>query len=66
MRYAKHHGGRKYRETEDAERVEREPQRWSDEEKREVALVYKERLDRVREDETYRQMREEHEEGYRG
>jgi hypothetical protein len=79
MRYAKYPGGRKYRErearsasnasgatasNEDGERVEREPQEWYDEEKREIALVYKEYLDRVREDETYRRMREEHVERY--
>ena len=66
MRYAKYPGGRKYRETEDGERVERDPQRWYDEEKREIALVYKERLDRVREDGAYRRLREEHEERYGG
>jgi hypothetical protein len=62
MRYAKYPGGRKYRENEDGERVEREPQEWYDEEKREIALVYKSYLDRVREDETYRRMRKAHEE----
>jgi hypothetical protein len=64
MRYAKYPGGRKYRESEDGERVEREPQEWYDEEKREIALVYKGYLDRVREDEVYREMREEHVERY--
>jgi len=64
MRYAKYPGGRKYEENEDGQRVEREPQRWYDEEKREIALVYKERLDRVRADGAYRRMREEYEERY--
>ncbi|MFB6281250.1 MAG: DUF4385 family protein [Haloferacaceae archaeon] len=50
MRYAKYPGGRKY---EDGE--EREPQEWYDEEKREIALVYKAHLDAVRDDETYRE-----------
>ncbi|ESS07297.1 MAG: DUF4385 family protein of unknown function, partial [uncultured archaeon A07HB70] len=53
MRYAKYPGGQKY---EDGE--EREPQEWYDEEKREIALVYKEHLDEVREDETYQLRRE--------
>lgn len=61
MRYAKYPGGQKY-ETVDGEQVERDPQQWYDEEKREIALVYKSYLDRVREDEVYRRMREEHEE----
>jgi len=64
MRYAKYPGGRKYEENEDGERVEREPEEWYDEEKREIALVYKEYLDQVRADGAYRRMREEHEERY--
>jgi len=52
MRYAKYPGGKKY-EADDGERVEREPQRWYDEEKREIALIYKRYLDRVRADEAY-------------
>ncbi|MFW6318037.1 MAG: DUF4385 family protein [Halorubrum sp.] len=52
MRYAKYPGGNKY-EAVDGERVERDPQRWYDEEKREIALVYKDRLDRVRADDAY-------------
>ncbi|MFB6255914.1 MAG: DUF4385 family protein [Haloplanus sp.] len=54
MRYAKYPGGRKYDDGE-----ERDPQEWYDEEKREIALVYRERLDAVREDETYRRRRAE-------
>lgn len=52
MRYAKYPGGQKY-ETDDGERVEREPREWHDEEKREIALVYRRYLDRVREDDAY-------------
>ncbi|MXR51777.1 DUF4385 family protein [Halovenus sp. WSH3] len=52
MRYAKYPGGRKY-EDDDGDRVERDPQRWYDEEKREIALIYKEYLDSVREDDAY-------------
>jgi hypothetical protein len=63
MRYAKYPGGRKY-EREDGERREREPQQWYDEEKREIALVYKRYLDRVREDGEYRERREEWTERY--
>ena len=54
MRYAKYPGGKKY-EQKDGERVEREPQRYYDEEKHEIALLYKEYLDRVRDDEAYQQ-----------
>jgi hypothetical protein len=64
MRYAKYPGGKKYETDEDGDRVEREPQQWYDEEKREIALVYKSYLDRVREDETYAQRREEWTEQY--
>lgn len=52
MRYAKYPGGKKY-ETDDGERVEREPQRWYDEEKRGIALVYQGHLDQVRTDDAY-------------
>ncbi|MFB6156720.1 MAG: DUF4385 domain-containing protein [Haloferacaceae archaeon] len=55
LRYAKYPGGRKY----DDDGEEREPQRWYDEEKREIARVYKEHLDAVRDDGTYRRRREE-------
>jgi len=55
LRYAKYPGGRKR----DPDGTEREPEEWYDEEKREISLVYKEYLDRVREDGTYRRMREE-------
>ncbi|NHN48588.1 DUF4385 family protein [Halostella sp. JP-L12] len=48
LRYAKYPGGRKRDEGE-----ERKPQRWYDGKKREVSLVYKEYLDRVREDDEY-------------
>ena len=58
LRYAKYPGGRK--RGDDGE--EREPQRWYDEEKREVSLVYKEYLDRVREDDEYQRRRAEHRE----
>ncbi|MFB6303596.1 MAG: DUF4385 domain-containing protein [Haloferacaceae archaeon] len=54
MRYAKYPGGRKY----DADGEERDPQEWYDEEKRAIALVYKEHLDAVREDDHYRRRRE--------
>jgi hypothetical protein len=53
MRYAKYPGGQKYEDGEG-----RDPQQWYDEEKREIALVYKDHLDTVREDETYRRRRE--------
>ena len=55
MRYAKYPGGQKYEAGE-----EREPEEWADEEKRAAALVFEEYLERVRGDERYRQMREEH------
>jgi hypothetical protein len=61
MRYAKYPSGQKY-ERRDGERVEREPQEWYDEEKREIALVYREYLDRVREDEAYEDAKERHRE----
>lgn len=55
MRYAKYPGGRKY---EDGE--EREPEEWADPEKREIALRFEERLERVRGDEAYRRAKESH------
>jgi hypothetical protein len=54
MRYAKYPGGQKH---EDGE--ERDPQRWYDEEKREIALVYKRHLDAVRDDDVYQQRKNE-------
>jgi len=58
LRYAKYPGGRKR----DGDGTERDPRRWYDEEKREVSLVYKEYLDRVREDDRYQQLKERHRE----
>jgi len=55
LRYAKYPGGRKH----DDDGEEREPRQWYDEEKYEISQVYREYLDRVREDETYRRRREE-------
>jgi hypothetical protein len=63
MRYAKYPGGKKY-ERDDGDRVEREPQEWYDPEKREIALVYREHLDRVREDDAYERAKREHRERY--
>jgi hypothetical protein len=63
MRYAKYPGGNKY-ETVDGERVERDPQEWYDAEKREIALVYREYLDRVREDNAYERAKCDHRERY--
>ncbi|WP_232687041.1 DUF4385 family protein [Halobacterium zhouii] len=54
LRYAKYPGGRKH----DDDGTEREPQKWYDEEKREIAAIYKEYLDRVREDDAYQDARE--------
>jgi hypothetical protein len=54
LRYAKYPGGRKY----DEDGEEREPEEWYDEEKRRISLIYKERLDAVRADETYQRARE--------
>ncbi|WP_459194469.1 DUF4385 family protein [Halosimplex sp. J119] len=62
MRYAKYPGGNKYETNDDGERVERDPEEWYDPEKREIALVYREYLDRVRDDETYEEARREHRE----
>lgn len=57
MRYARYPGGTKYENGE-----EREPEEWADEGKREAALVFEERLERVREDEAYREAKEAHRE----
>ena len=54
MRYAKYPGGQKY---EDGE--EREAQEWYDDETREIALVYKQYLDQLRDDDTYQHRRQE-------
>ena len=66
MRYAKYPGGKKYERDDDGDRVEREPQEWYDPEKREIALVYREHLDRVREDDAYERAKREHRERYGG
>lgn len=60
MRYAKYPGGQKYETDADGDRVERDPQEWYDDEKREIALVYKRRLDRVRDDEAYERAKRRH------
>lgn len=59
MRYAKYPGGKKYVDDE-----EREPQRWYDDEKREIALLFEEKYERVREDGEYRRLKDEHRERY--
>ena len=64
MRYAKYPGGKKYERDDDGDRVEREPQEWYDPEKRKIALVYREHLDRVREDDAYERAKREHRERY--
>ncbi len=43
-----------------SEGEEREPEEWADPEKREIALRFEERLERVRGDETYRRAKESH------
>lgn len=58
MRYAKYPGGQKYEHTSSGERVEREPETWYDPEKRAIARIYRDRLDRVREDPAYKRARE--------
>jgi hypothetical protein len=57
MRYAKYPGGQKY---EDGE--EREPREWYDDEKREIALRFEAKWERVREDDEYRRLKDEHRE----
>jgi hypothetical protein len=64
LRYAKYPGGQKYERREDGTRVERDPREWYDEEKREIAGVYRDALDRVREDDVYLTLRERHRERY--
>jgi hypothetical protein len=59
LRYAKYPGGQKY---EDGE--QREPQEWYDEEKRDISLVYRDRLDEVRDDDAYQQAKQRHQERY--
>jgi len=54
LRYAKYPGGRKY----DDDGIEREPREWYDEEKYDIAQVYREHLDAVNDDGTYRRMKE--------
>ena len=56
MRYAKYPGGRK--RTPDGEPVE--PQTWADDAKRRVALIFRQALDRVRQDQEYLRGKEEH------
>ena len=60
LRYAKYRGGRKYHD----DGTEREPQEWYDPEKREIAAVYREYLDRVREDDAYERAKQEHREQF--
>ncbi|WP_226011952.1 DUF4385 family protein [Halomicrobium salinisoli] len=64
MRYAKYPGGQKYETGEDGERVERDPQEWYDEEKREIARIYRDHLDRVRDDPEYERLKAAHRERY--
>lgn len=55
MRYAKYPEGEKYVDDE-----ERTPERWYDQEKRKIALVYREYWNRAREHERYRDLKERH------
>jgi hypothetical protein len=64
MRYAKYLGGKKYERDQEGNRKEREPQEWYDEEKREVALVSKDYLDRVRADDAYEGAKHSHQSQY--
>ena len=57
IRYAKYPGGKKYEGGE-----EREPQEWYDDEKREIAKLFEAKWERVREDERYRRLKDEHRE----
>jgi hypothetical protein len=59
LRYAKYPGGRKY----DDDGEKREPEGWYDEEKHAISQVYREYLDRLNNDETYQERREEWSEG---
>lgn len=58
MRYAKYPGGQKYDEDDN----ENPQQTWASEDKREVAVVFKEKRDAAKEDTTYQRLREHHEE----
>jgi len=60
LRYAKYPGGQKY----DDDGTEREPREWYDAEKRDVSLVYRDRLDDVRADPDYEAMRDAWRERY--
>ncbi|WP_188872581.1 DUF4385 family protein [Halarchaeum rubridurum] len=55
MRYARYPGGRKYVDGE-----ERDPEHWSDHDKREAALVFSVWLESVRNDEAYRRLKARH------
>jgi hypothetical protein len=57
MRYARYPGGQKYDDGE-----EREPEEWADEGKRAAAVVFEGYLERVRDDEEYQEMKDEHRE----
>jgi hypothetical protein len=61
LRYAKYPGGQKYDDGE-----EREPQRWYDETKYEISQVYREWLDRVREDPAYEAAKQAHADRHEG
>jgi len=55
MRYARYPGGQKYVDGE-----ERDPVHWADHDKREAALVFEVRLERVRSDPEYQQRKAQH------
>lgn len=55
MRYAKYPGKQMYENGE-----QREPRKWYDAEKREIALVYREHLDAVRDDPAYDRTKQDH------
>jgi hypothetical protein len=59
MRYAKYPGGRKY----DDDGTQRTPQEYYDEEKREIALIYEEYWQQVRNDERYQERKRRHRDG---
>lgn len=56
MRYAKYSGGRKYNE----DGSQREAQVWADAEKREVAVLYREALAELKEDDLYQTLLARH------
>ena len=56
MRYAKYPGGKKY----DDAGNEREPLTWADEAKREAAVVFREKWEKVHEDADYQRLKEHH------